>query len=125
MQEERFIPDKEPDLPQQEPDDLEAELPPSGLELWASARSEKQWKKLQIIGGIVLGIAGGLSLFYLGASDSSSSVGLIVTIVLMMVLPNLLQRNLSRSINLGRNVAIGAFGFVLLVYFLMHWPWAH
>ncbi len=89
---------------------------------WAARLTEKQWRALEIAGGIVLGVAGALCLFYLGGTETFGSVGLLAAIAIMLLLPNVLHTSLGRDLRLGRLVSIAAFALVLLVYFLLNWP---
>lgn len=107
--------------PPQEPDPKQ-EQAQTALDLWVAALTHSQWKALQIGGGTVLGLAGGVSLFYLDGTATFGSMGLLVAIAIMLLLPGALQRNLSRSIQLGRIVSIVAFALTLLVFFLQVWP---
>ncbi|MEA5060126.1 hypothetical protein SDC9_198272 [bioreactor metagenome] len=92
------------------------------LDHWASALTEGQWKAWQIGVGMALGAAGGLCLFYLGGTQTFGSVGFLLAIAILLLVPNILQRSLSRSIHMGRITSILSFTLALLVYFLINLP---
>lgn len=88
------------------------------LDLWLAALTGGQWKALLIGGGAALGLMGGFCLLYLDNTATFGSMGLLAAIAIMLLLPGALQRNLSRSIHLGRIVSVVAFALTLLVFFL-------
>ncbi len=87
-----------------------------------AALSEGQWKGLQVIFGLILGAAGSFCLFFLGGTITFNSMGLLMAVGVMLVIPSLLQRNLSRSIHLARLVSILSFALLLLAFTLLNRP---
>lgn len=87
-----------------------------------AALSEGQWKALQVVFGLTLGAAGSFCLFFLGGTITFNSLGLLMAVGVMLVIPSLLQRNLSRSIHLARLVSILAFALFLLAFALLNRP---
>ena len=92
------------------------------LDRLLSALSDTQWKALQIAFGIILGAAGGFCLFFLGGTTTFGSMGLLMAVGVMLVIPNLMQRSLSRSIHLARLVSILSFALLLLAFFIFQRP---
>ena len=91
----------------------------SSLDRLAAGLSPEKWKLWQTIAGAVLGIAGGLCLFYLGGTETFGSMGLVLAVVILLLIPNILQRNIARSLTRARMVSIIAFAAVLLVHLLL------
>ncbi|MEA4970090.1 MAG: hypothetical protein VB051_06085 [Candidatus Pelethousia sp.] len=87
-----------------------------------AALSEGQWKALQIVFGLILGAAGSFCLFFLGGTITFNSMGLLMAVGVMLVIPSLLQRNLRRSIHLARIVSILSFALLLLAFTLLNRP---
>lgn len=87
-----------------------------------AALSEGQWKALQIVFGLILGAAGSFCLFFLGGTITFNSMGLLMAVGVMLVIPSLLQRNLRRSIHLARIVSILSFALSLLAFTLLNRP---
>lgn len=105
-------------LPDPQQDELENEYL-SSLDRLAAGLSPEKWMLWQTIIGVVLGIAGGLCLFYLGGTETFGSVGLVFAVVILLLIPNILQRNIARSLTRARMVSIIAFAAVLLVHLLL------
>lgn len=105
-------------LPDPQQDELENEYL-SSLDRLAAGLSPEKWKLWQTIAGAVLGIAGGLCLFYLGGTETFGSMGLVLAVVILLLIPNILQRNIARSLTRARMVSIIAFAAVLLVHLLL------
>ncbi len=87
-----------------------------------AALSNAQWKALQIAFGLILGAGGSFCLFFLGGTITFSSMGLLMAVGVMLVIPSLIQRNLSRSIHLARLVSILSFALLLLAFTLLNRP---
>lgn len=113
---ESLNPMQEEQRPAGSPPEGSEEPAKSTLDLWALALTPGQWKALQLGGGAALGLLGGISLFYLGGTETFGSMGLLVAIGIMLLLPGALQRNLSRSIHLCRIVSVLVFTLVLLAF---------
>lgn len=112
MQEERQTPGQGPEPP--------APAPPEDafkntLDEKLARLPEKLWLKCQLLGGILLGLAGGLCLFHLGGTETFGSVGLVLAVLILLLFPNILQRNLTRSIQKGRTASVITFAAFLLV----------
>ena len=112
------VQEQEQQRPESQQDELENEYLSSPDRLAAGLSPEK-WKLWQTMVGVVLGIAGGLCLFYLGGTETFGSVGLVFAVVILLLIPNILQRNIARSFTRGRMASIIAFTAVLLVHLLL------
>ncbi len=73
--------------PEPQQDELENEYL-SSLDRLLAGLSPEKWKLWQTIAGAVLGIAGGLCLFYLGGTETFGSVGLVLAVVILLLIPN-------------------------------------
>ena len=70
-------------LPDPQQDELENEYL-SSLDRLAAGLSPEKWKLWQTMVGVVLGIAGGLCLFYLGGTETFGSMGLVLAVVILL-----------------------------------------
>ena len=112
------VQEQEQQRPESQQDELENEYL-SNLDRLAAGLSPEKWKLWQTIAGAVLGIAGGLCLLYLGGTETFGSMGLVLAVVILLLIPNILQRNIVRSLTRARMVSIIAFAAVLLVHLLL------
>ncbi len=112
------VQEQEQQRPESQQDELENEYL-SSLDRLVSNLSPEKWKLWQTMVGVVLGIAGGLCLFYLGGTETFGSFGLVLAVVILLLIPNILQRNIARSFTRGRMASIIAFTAVLLVHLLL------
>lgn len=115
------VQEQEQRLPDPQQDELDNEYL-SSLDRLVSNLSPEKWKLWQTIVGVVLGIAGGLCLFYLGGTETFGSFGLVLAVVILLLIPNILQRNIARSFTRGRMVSIIAFAAVLLLHLALYFP---
>lgn len=115
------VQEQEQRLPDAQQDELDNEYL-SSLDRLVSNLSPKKWKLWQTIVGVVLGIAGGLCLFYLGGTETFGSFGLVLAVVILLLIPNILQRNIARSFTRGRMASIIAFAAVLLLHLALYFP---
>lgn len=115
------VQEQEQRLPDAQQDELDNEYL-SSLDRLVSNLSPEKWKLWQTIVGVVLGIAGGLCLFYLGGTETFGSFGLVLAVVILLLIPNILQRNIARSFTRGRMVSIIAFAAVLLLHLALYFP---
>lgn len=115
------VQEQEQRLPAAQQDELDNEYL-SSLDRLVSNLSPEKWKLWQTIVGVVLGVAGGLCLFYLGGTETFGSFGLVLAVVILLLIPNILQRNIARSFTRGRMVSIIAFAAVLLLHLALYFP---
>ena len=87
-------------------DDDDEPYIPSEWEKRIDALTPQQWKRWQIAGGAVIGLACVASMFLFG--PELSSYGLIVAVVLALLLPRYLERAWRRSLNTARRAMIVA-----------------
>ncbi len=113
--------EQERQLPDAQRDELDDEYL-SSLDRLVAGLSPEKWKLWQTIVGAVLGIAGGLCLFYLGGTETFGSIGLVLAVVVLVLIPNIFQRNIARSFTRGRMVSIIAFAAVLLLHLALYFP---
>ena len=107
------------EMPRGEQSPREEEEPRNALDTAVFRLTEKQWRLCQVMGGCLLGLLGGFCLFRLGSMETFSSTGLLLAVFVLMLVPNILQRNLRRSIGLGRTVSVITFAAMLLLEFLL------
>ena len=108
-----------------EPREPEAPPEPTEFEKRIAALSPSAWKKLQIAGGALLGVLSGLCMTVLSDYKTFSGYGLIVAVVLALLVPNLIEKKVQRSISAGRIALIAALAVTMgiyLVYGLMNPP---
>lgn len=93
--------------PQEELDDLQKKI---------HAIPDDRWLLIQRIGGTFLGLLSGFLLTYLGNFDSTRMYGTIGAVVVAMLVPNLTERRIKRSVQKGRLMMLIALGAWLVVY---------
>lgn len=102
------LPENEPiEQPQEELDDLQKKV---------RAIPEKRWLLIQRIAGVALGLLSGFLLTYLGNFDSTRMYGTIGAVVVALLVPNLTEKRIKRSVQKGRLMMIIALGAWLVVY---------
>lgn len=117
MQDERQSLNQQPEPPGQTPPE---DTFKSALDEKLARLPEKLWLKWQLAGGVLIGLAGGLCLFYLGGTETFGSIGLVLAVLILLLFPNILQKNLSRSIQKGRTASVITFAAFLLVQLGIH-----
>ncbi|MDO4548453.1 MAG: hypothetical protein Q4D04_10165 [Clostridia bacterium] len=82
-----------------------------------NALSVDVWKKIQIIAGIILGIASGACLFLMESNaDSFIPMNFLIALFLAMIVPNIAQKQLQRKVDIGRNALLIALASVIMIY---------
>jgi len=83
---------------------------------------DKKWKLSQRILGVILGVSSGLALFgeglFKGGEESMGSYSLILAVVIAMLVPNIIEKQGGRKIQLARMTMAITLLVVLVAYFL-------
>jgi len=107
-QNESHIPESnQNDQPPEELDDLQKKV---------QAYSEKQWTLIQRVAGVLLGLLSGFLLTYFGAFESTSLYGTIGALLIALLLPNMVEKRIKRSVQKGRIMLMIALGVSLVIY---------
>lgn len=75
----------------------------SKLQKWAAAQSERSWRVVQTVSGIVLGAV--ICFFLYGDADGGSTYS-IYALLLALIVPRLLEQACGRSVAAGRVVML-------------------
>ncbi len=103
----------------QTPQERETDQPAEELdELQTKVRSfpEEQWTLYQRLGGGVLGIVCGLLLTLVGSYESVGMYGTIGALLVALIVPNMIEKRVKRSIRKGRIALIITFAAWLVAY---------
>jgi hypothetical protein len=93
--------------PQEELDDLQKKV---------RAIPDQQWLWIQRIAGALLGILSGFLLTYFGNFDSTRMYSTIGAVLVALLVPNLTEKRIKRSVQKGRVAMIIALGAWLVIY---------
>ncbi len=108
----------------QKPEEDANQQPPEELdELQQKVRDypDEKWTLIQRIGGAALGLISGAMLTYFGSFDSTGLIGTIGAVVVALLVPNLVEKRVKRSLRKARvalMIALGAWliGHALIMY---------
>ena len=109
-------PAPKPDANAPEAEDDE-EYIPSKWEVKVNALSDRQWKRVQIIGGVVLALATLAILFF--GSEELSTYRMVVAALLALLLPRYIERVIRKELTLARRTMIVALLLGLAILFLV------
>lgn len=102
------LPESNPnEQPQEELDDLQKKV---------RAIPDRKWLWIQRIAGALLGMLSGFLLTYFGNFDSTRMYSTIGAVLVALLVPNLTEKRIKRSVQKGRVAMIIALGAWLVVY---------
>lgn len=101
-------------IPQQPPEDLDE------LQTRVARYPEKTWKLIQRVVGAAMGILCGLLLTYFSNFESIGMFGTIAAVLIALLLPNIIEKRVKRSVQKGRGamliaLAVWLVGFTLFM----------
>lgn len=105
----------EPRLPETTPEEQpEEEL--DALQKKVRSFPEKQWLLIQRVAGTLLGLLCGFLLTYLGNFESTRFYGTIGAVLVALIVPNLAEKRIKRSVQKGRVMLMIGLGVWLVAY---------
>ena len=105
-------------------DTLLADSDMNGFQRFIAKMDDKKWALTQRILGIVLGVGAGLALFgegLFGSGESNDPMGtysLVLAVVIALLVPNIIEKQGGRKINLARMTMAATLLVVLVAYFI-------
>ncbi|HWR22916.1 MAG TPA: hypothetical protein VN366_05495 [Feifaniaceae bacterium] len=103
----RRVPPEEEEISTEPAEPVEETPPePTEFEKKIAAIPDDQWKKYQLIAGIVLGALSATCIVVLGRIESVGTIGFIIGALLALYLPNMLEKKGGRKIPLLRTALI-------------------
>lgn len=103
---------------EEEPEEEDVPVEPTPFQKKVAAISEENWKKYQVIAGVVLGLLAGICLSFLSRLPAFGNMGLIVAAVVALIVPNMLEKQAARKIPRLRVALIIALAVCLGFYML-------
>lgn len=102
-------------------DSILADSDLNGFQRFIAKMDDKKWKLAQRILGVVLGLSTGLALFsetiFQSGEGSLGSYSLLIAVVIALLIPNLIEKQGGRRINLARITMAITLLIVLVAYF--------
>ncbi len=96
----------------------EPEPEPTAFQKRVAAISDKNWKRIQIISGSILGIISGYCISFLSETETFSNYGLIIAAVLALILPNFVEKRADRKM-VAMRISIIISLVVFMVFYLL------
>jgi len=75
---------------------------------------EEKWNLYQRIGGAALGLLSGFLLTYFGSFESTGLIGTVGAVAVALLVPNLIEKRVKRSLRKGRFALMIALGVWLI-----------
>ena len=119
--------DEDPVLEDLSEDELQdailADSDMNALQRFVARMDDKKWNLTQRIMGIILGVGAGLALFgenlFKGSGEEAmGTYSLIFAVVIAMLIPNIIEKQSGRKINLARVTMAITLLVVLVAYFV-------
>ena len=102
-------------------DTILADSDMNGFQRFIAKMDDKKWALTQRILGILLGVGSGLALFgqsLFGNDDQMGSYSLILSVVIALLIPNIIEKQSGRKIHLARMTMAITLLVVLVAYFI-------
>lgn len=112
------IPEQEPNLQPQAPQDQQPQEDLDELQQKIAALPEQRWSLMLRVGGAALGLLCGFLLTFFSQYDSVGMYGTIGAVLIALFVPNIVEKRVKRRVQKGRFALMIALGVWLAAYLI-------